>query len=444
MYIGKINSYGNSLMPVKSPLSQVLNRLQSLHTARNVQRNFDTVSISTDLQRKANNNDLKIYQPNGNQMRSLLPDGMSAIKVEPDKRLQTQIIIPPSEKSDYTKQDALMNQYMKQYRIEGRIEGDTFVRDSTEPVRLMLPEMVSDEELSAYQQKLSQSGIGDEIDWQGVVNDFVQMGVGLDNAEKLEDKSDYLASRYAVLKNRIDTQYTGDEHISQMDTLNSIFNDAKEEMANTYTKEIGGFYEDMGQSGVAEDMKKSVLALIDKKTASFEIHLANSGNYADIKSTEERWLVQDDAYMAAKLREDMKVVNQGEKTTSTEGIYSSDDLMLAGVYAKTLTSQLREAGETWYNNTDDSVLGENLAAQNQEVQATINQAEISDKMGDMMKNIFKPFMDKLMDELDQRIDVQKNVVANNSWMSGTVRTDYINRNMVYNAYQAAMSAGNTF
>lgn len=443
MYIGKTNFYGNSLMSVKSPLSQALNRLKSLQTVKNVQRNFDTLSITTEAQRNLDNNNLNIYQPNGNQMRTLFPDGITYTKASPDKQLQMEIS-PSSEKSDYTKQDALMNQYMKQYRIEGKIVGDTFVSDSTEPVRLILPEMISEEELSAYEEKLSQNGIGDDIDWRGVEDDFNQMGVRLDNAEKLEDKSNYLASRFVVLKDRIDTQYTGEEHTSQMDTLNRVFNNAKEEMANTYAKEIGGFYENMGQSGAAEDMKNSVLALIDQKTTAFESHLANSGEYADLKRTEERWLVQDDGYMAARLREDRKAADQSEQTKDTEGVYSAGDLMLAGVYARTLTSQLQSAGESWYNNTDDSVLGKNLAAQNQEVNATINQVEVSDKMENLMKNIFKPFMDKLMDKLDQRIDEQKNVVAKDSWMSGTVRTQSIDRNKVYAAYQNAIGAGNGF
>lgn len=443
MYIGKTNFYGNSLMSVKSPLSQALNRLKSLQTVKNVQRNFDTVSITTEAQRNLDNNNLNIYQPNGNQMRTLFPDGITYTKASPDKQLQMEIS-PSSEKSDYTKQDALMNQYMKQYRIEGKIVGDTFVSDSTEPVRLILPEMISEEELSAYEEKLSQNGIGDDIDWRGVEDDFNQMGVRLDNAEKLEDKSNYLASRFAVLKDRIDAQYTGEEHTSQMDTLNRVFNNAKEEMANTYANEIGGFYENMGQSGAAEDMKNSVLALIDQKTAAFESHLANSGEYADLKRTEERWLVQDDGYMAAWLREDRKAADQSEQTKDTEGVYSAGDLMLAGVYARTLTSQLQSAGESWYNNTDDSVLGKNLAAQNQEVNATINQVEVSDKMENLMKNIFKPFMDKLMDKLDQRIDEQKDAVAKDSWMSGTVRTQSIDRNKVYTAYQNAIGAGNGF
>ena len=35
----------------------------------------------------------------------------------PDSRLQKELL-PPSEQPSYTQEDALMNQYMKQFRIE--------------------------------------------------------------------------------------------------------------------------------------------------------------------------------------------------------------------------------------------------------------------------------------------------------------------------------------
>lgn len=52
--------------------------------------------------------------------------------------------------------------------------------------------------------------------------DFVQMGVGFDNAGHFEQKVDYLASRYAVLKERIQTQYTGDKQESEIQSCNNF------------------------------------------------------------------------------------------------------------------------------------------------------------------------------------------------------------------------------
>ena len=115
---------------------------------------------------------------------------------------------PASEKA-YTEEDALMNQYMKQYRLSFVKEGDSYVLDPSKPVKLMTEGQVSQESLDAFRAELEANGLGDEIDWRGVQEDFARMDIRFDNAERFETKADYLASRYAVLKDRIQTQYTG-------------------------------------------------------------------------------------------------------------------------------------------------------------------------------------------------------------------------------------------
>ena len=111
-------------------------------------------------------------------------------------------------------------------------------------MRLCAPGMVSDEKLENFRKELNENGLGEDIDWRGVIEDFSSMDIRFGNVERLETKADYIASRYAVLKDRIQTQYAGDEQKAQMDKLDSIYNQAKEKMADTYAKNIGGFYED--------------------------------------------------------------------------------------------------------------------------------------------------------------------------------------------------------
>ena len=153
-----------------------------------------------------------------------------------------------------TEEDALLNQYMKQSRIDGYFDGDTFVRTSSEPVKLILKNDISKADLEKFRGELAEKGLEADIDWQGVKEDFVQIGVGFDNIERFEQKADYLASRYAVLKDRIQTQFTGEHQEAELQKLEQIYTQAKEEMANTYAESIGGFFEDLGQSGAAEDI----------------------------------------------------------------------------------------------------------------------------------------------------------------------------------------------
>ena len=138
-------------------------------------------------------------------------------------------------------------------------------------MRLCAPGMVSDEKLENFRKELNENGLGEDIDWRGVIEDFCSMDIRYGNVERLETKADYIASRYAVLKDRIQTQYAGDEQKAQMDKLDSIYNQAKEEMADTYAQNIGGFYEDLGQTGVIEDMRSSVLAMVDEREAAYAV-----------------------------------------------------------------------------------------------------------------------------------------------------------------------------
>ena len=301
-------------------------------------------------------------------------------------------LLPPSEVIDYTEHDALMNQYMKQYRFE---EG--------KPMRLCAPGMVSDEKLENFRKELNENGLGEDIDWRGVIEDFSSMDIRFGNVERLETKADYIASRYAVLKDRIQTQYAGDEQKAQMDKLDSIYNQAKEEMADTYAKNIGGFYEDLGQTGVIEDMRSSVLAMVDEREAAYSF-AADGGNI---------------------------------QSGSSQAVYSGDDLTFAGVYAKSLSQQIKDAGhvwEVWRPCESDSELGKFLAKQYQDTRQIVADAGISDKLAGIIQNTFRPFMEKFMDVLDGQIDKNLARVESKPWMGGVLRLDYINRNAVYRMY----------
>lgn len=56
----------------------------------------------------------------------------------------------------------------------------------------------------------------------------------------------------------------------------------------------------------------------------------------------------------------------------------------------------------------------------------------------MLTSAFSPFMDRLMDSLDALIDGNRGWVAEKPWMSGTIRTDYIDRESVYQSFQNAV------
>lgn len=429
MYIGQVGTqnYYNKVSSVstRSALVQLAERLQSQQTQNTIQPNVDRVELSMTAQRAAERNQSGLCEHNSGGLRNLFPNGLTYTQMEPDAKLKAEII-PASEKTEYTERDALMDQYMKQFRIE---EG--------KPVKLILADQVSDEELENLRQSLCENGLGEDIDWRGVKDDFWNMGINFQNTERLETKADYLASRYAVLKDRIQTQYIGDEQTAQMQTLDKQYTDAKEEMADAFGKNIGGFYEWMGQTGTAADMKTSILAMVDEKAVAYKEYLAGAGDYTKLSDSQDKWLAQDDAFMAARLRESYAETKTNIQSMSSQGVYSINDLMFAGVYAKSLSSQIQNAGQIWDTSQSDSKLGTFLAKQNKDTGIIIGDADISDNLINLIENTFQPFMDKFMDALDSCIDQNQALVNKNSWMSGLVRTNHIDRNDIYTAFYSA-------
>lgn len=378
-------------------------------------------------------NETGIYGPSGNQMQ-VMPS-VTYTYAAPDERLKRELL-PPSEQGELTEEDALIDQYMKQSRIDGYFDGDTFVCDYSKPVKLILRDNISRSDLENFQKELEEKGLGTEIDWRGVKEDFIQMGVRFDNVERLEQKADFLASRYAVLKDRIQNQFTGEKQESELQKLEQIYAQAKEEMADSYADNIGGFYEGLGQSGTADEMRNSVFAVIDGKADAYLSYLGQNDIYSEITAPEKQWLKQDDAYMASQLRKHVSEDSAQFQADPVQAPYSEKDLVYAGMYAKALSSQLQRPD--WNVEKSDSALGSYLAEQYKALESDIEKSGISDKLSDILKKSFEPFAEKFMDSLDSLIDDKREQAAVRPWMAGLIRTEYIDRNAVYRSFGMAV------
>ena len=305
----------------------------------------------------------------------------------------------------------------------------------------MTKDDISKEDLEKFRSELAENGLGDEIDWRGVESDLWRIGIDFDNVQRFEQKADYLASRYAVLKDRIQTQFTGEKQEAELQKLEQIYTEAKETMANSYADSIGSFFEDLGQSGAAEDMKNSVLALVDQKAEAYTDFLSQTDLYAGVTGPDQLWLKQDDGYMAAQLRKSAAAsqAEPQEQPVKEQAPYDGNDLTFAGICAKQLSQQLKEP--SWNMSKPDAELGQNLAAQYSELQHAAEKAGVSGKLSKMLTASFRPYMDRLMDSMDSMIDQNREWVSGKPWMSSLIRTKHIDRTSVYQSFQNAVSRG---
>ena len=132
-------------------------------------------------------------------------------------------------------------------------------------------------------------------------------------------------------------------------------------MADSYADNIGGFYEGLGQSGTADEMRNSVFSVIDGKADAYLSYLGQNDIYSEITAFEKQWLKQDDAYMASQLRKHVSEDSAQFQADPVQAPYSEKDLVYAGMYAKALSSQLQRPD--WNVEKSDSALGSYLAEQ---------------------------------------------------------------------------------
>ena len=301
-------------------------------------------------------------------------------------------------KSHYTEDEALWNQYMKQYRDSLKIVDGKLVVNG-DPRNVLLGK-VSGEELEQYRLKLEQEGIGDEIDWRGVESDFKKMDVNFDNAGYLNTRIDYISSRYAVLKDRIEKNYSGDEKEQQLSKLNEIMDSTKKTIIDSYSDSVGNFYEEYGHSGTKKELAESLSRGIDQRVSQYTGHLQTSASYAGLGDTTAKWLQQDDGYMAARLREDMEAYG-GTSAQAEESGYTLEHLETAGVYAAECRERLDNQGAFWSDNEER--LGLDLAVQGMKTDYLANQGNLSGNMQNLLQDTFQNYKNKYVDLLEQTL-----------------------------------------
>jgi hypothetical protein len=356
---------------------------------------------------------------------------------KPDLQLQYKIGV--ASEHTYTKEDAIRNQYNKQYRFNltigdiaaGNYKDRTFALGSQSP-----------EDIEAYHQKLQSEGLSNNIDWQGVNEDFTHLKIDLDNSQIVDEKIDYVASRYAVLKDRIEKDYSGDEQEAQTEQLNRIYEAAKTAIADSYAKTVGGFFEDNGAAGESEKMRSSLMLGIDNRSKQYFDYIKKNQNYAETDVGREQWLLHDDGYMAAVLRK--SVSEKSETVTSSGGFkgqadYSLRDLEVAGTFVNQTMSQYNSFVGNHYMPNEEKT-GLDLAVQAMKTDYMTTHTGISNHMASLINQSLNSYIEKYLDRMDKALEetAQRSSVPN--------MRSKLERQSVYQIYQYTMkqykSSGN--
>ena len=78
-----------------------------------------------------------------------------------------------------------------------------------------------------------------------------------------------------------------------------IYNADRDSLINSYSKRCQQFFENLGHTGVVEDMKNSLSSIIDKRFQNMKTILLKMKNCASISNEEDIWLYKDTSFMTA-------------------------------------------------------------------------------------------------------------------------------------------------
>ena len=346
----------------------------------------------------------------------------------PVQTLQTLV----SSDNAYTKQDAIMAQWNKQgsFNIYDVMEGKAQV-----PLQNPNP---SAEELKEFEKALQQNGISKEIDWSNLSFDFKGLtfqksafGKEYDfnsvRGEEFQKKTEYIVSRYAAVSHKINQNYTGEQRQEQIEKLNSIYQSTIKEMAQSYTDIVGGFLEENGMAQEKEKIYQSMIAAANEKAATYEKYLSENDDFLGIAGTEDAWLLDDEEYIAARLRE--QNISETEEQSSEH--YNLKDLEILGEYSYTASAM--EKGMIY--KRDEERLGIDFAVMAMKADTVQKSGKTSSQFNEMFAKLTDNFVNQFLDKMDKALEKERKAGNVYDAEQGFAKLD---RNAVWNVYNKTM------
>lgn len=177
-----------------------------------------------------------------------------------------------------------------------------------------------------------ENGIANDVDFSRSQIELAYFG-----PDAIKQDVDYIASRYAAMQERINAEFTGEERTENLNRLDEMLNAAKDKLAQSFSDEMGDFFEENGVSGDKESIYQSVLSAVDQKASQYADFIKANKEYADIGPGEE-WLRKDSSYMSSELRKAMSGADTPQTVAEDADRYTLDEMEKLYAFTKELES----------------------------------------------------------------------------------------------------------
>lgn len=275
-----------------------------------------------------------------------------------------------------------------------------------------------------------EKGISNDLDFFWAKADMA----GFTSPDALRQNVDYVASRYAAMRERINAEFYGDEKAANLSKLDEMMNAAKENLAQRFADEMSGFFDENGISNDRESLYKSVLTAVDQKTAEYDSFIKSNQGYANISDPGEDWLRKDSAYMASELRKAMESAGVSQSPApQTDNGYTLDEMEKLYDFSKELESysdfSANPTKAVLTGNYTEETLGMMLAELSLKGKVFNEKAGISDKVKDIVNQSIDHFISTAVEAEQAHMD---------KWSSLQIQA--VNRSAREGAYSASQAA----
>ncbi len=302
------------------------------------------------------------------------------------------------DRADYTKEDALK----KQWRKMNTVNLIDILDGTADRTNRSLSIQDLEKRLKEGEMTLSV----EDTDMQMLEFEF--KGIGFDagpayahvGEEKVSRNIEYLASRYAAMEMRIKETYSGALQKAELDKLDKIYQRAVERTSEKYAEIVGDILEKNGVSGEKEKLSKSFQKSVEDRAAQYREFLKENAEFTGLEGTEDEWLLEDDEYIAARLREQNIAVQVSEN-----GGYTRRDLEVLGQYTSEIT--VMEAKANTYDMNEER-MGLELAMAAMKTDTIIKESGISKEVEEMLDKTLKGFVQSFMERFDEQLTANRN------------------------------------
>ncbi len=335
-----------------------------------------------------------------------------------------------ADDSDYSRADAVNKQWRKMNTVNILDVLDGTADTSNRTLKL-----------SDLEKRLQESGLDevDDTDLSMLKFEFSGLRFEADapypsvRENTFRKNVEYLASRYAAMEERIKNTYTGKEQKQWLDKLDALYQDTLKRTAGEYAELVGGILKEYGVSGEKEKLFASFQSGVEELTDRYRQFLKENEGFTGLEGTVDEWLLQDDEYIAARLRE--QNLTAADSGRSAE--YTLRDLEVLGQYASGLSAMAAKA-DTYEMNEER--MGLELAMLAMKTDELKKNGGVSTSMGAVLKETLHGYINSFINQFERKLSEKRAHALISSDIQGNAVLD---QKSIWNVYNRTMESWRT-